>query len=155
MTFQKFTKITKYPNGVYISLEMTKETIKKLKMYLKENLPDSKEPKYPYHCTIIYSSNPSNQNISVNPSKIYSASFKKFSLFGEDKNILVVEIKSDEIQKLNSELTEKYEFISDFDNYQPHFTIVDGIKDLDISKLPPINFDFHFTNESVEDLMEN
>ena len=135
-----------YIDGVYISMRLTEDSENKIKdfqhKYIKDNINDD------LHCTLIYSKKPFKGNIKTNNDNIVTK-FKKYSVFGEDT--LVLEIDSSELDARNKELTSKYDFISYFDNYSSHITLSYKCN-IDISKLPDIDFDIELTKETVENL---
>ena len=78
------------------------------------------------------------------------ATFKNFSLFGEDNDALVAEIYSPYLNQRNKVLTDKYSFISDFPNYKAHFSLSYEAQGIDVNSLPDIDFPIVFENETVE-----
>ena len=153
-SFSKFLKEsvsnTNYKEGVYISLTPTKETNDKIREYQDKYLKDMDINKE-IHCTLIYSKKPHQGDIKTSDNT-YKCKFKGFSLFGTEKDTLVIELESKELRERNKELVDKYGFICDFDEYKSHCTLSYGCKDINIEKLPDIEFDMYFENETVEDL---
>ena len=131
MNFRKFLELTqeRYP-GVYMALELSDYSEQVLKKScelgdLDENL----------HCTLIYSNKPFIGKIEV---KDYSIIVKpkKFSLFGENNDILVLEVESSELMNRNRELMQRYGFIQDWE-YSPHITLVTNFSgDIESLELP-------------------
>ena len=143
-----------YPGGVYISVKMQLESTIAVSNYMKKYLPNCNVLKpEDMHCTLIYSKKEQKGPVQT---KEYEAvaTFLHFNKF-DDGNVLVAEIKSDTLVRRNKELTEEYNFVSDFDEYRPHFTLSYEAKDIDINSLPPMDFAMYFDSESVEELDEN
>lgn len=142
-----------YPKGVYVSVKMAEESIIALEKYMKEYIPELIEDLSTQHCTIIYSKNEQKTEVKT---KDYTAigTFLHFSKFGDDKNILVAEIMCPELEIRNQELVKEYKFVSDFEEYKPHFTLSYKAQDVDLNSLPKIDFAIYFENETVEQLDE-
>jgi 2'-5' RNA ligase len=105
------------------------------------------------HCTIAYSRNSFNYAINTNNITIKPSDIIGFELFGDD-NILVMTIKSDELQKrFDTAMTNGATY--DYTVYTPHITlcynykIEDGIPKQRF-KLP--NFNIMLGNEYAEPL---
>ena len=62
-----------------------------------------------------------------------------------------MEIDSPDLEKRNKILTDKYDFISDYNEYKSHITLSYN-STLDINALPPFDFGLEFVDESVEQL---
>lgn len=142
-----------YPTGVYIALEMVEESMIAVKEYMEEYLPDI-EFNDEQHCTLIYSKKPYVDEIIPGEYQATST-FDRFSKFGENEDVLVVEINSEAILDRNKALVGEYDFISDYDEYKPHFTLSYDAKDIDVNSLPAIDFAIHFDNETVAPLDED
>jgi hypothetical protein len=142
-----------YPHGVYISVKLDEKTELAVREYQEKYLKGQKINDE-LHCTLIYSKKP--QVEEIEPAE-YTAvgTFKEFNLFGENSDTLVVEINSQDLQRRNEELVQKYRFISDFDEYKSHITLSYGIENIDLNSLPAIDFSFTFVDETVEQLNEN
>lgn len=147
MNFRKFLELETqehYP-GVYMALKLSKYSERELKEFceqfdeLDENL----------HCTLIYSDKPFIGKIEV---KDYSIIVKpkKFSLFGENNDILVLEVESSELMNRNRELMQQYGFIQDWE-YNPHITLVTNFSG-EIESLELPIFDIVLEKEYLESL---
>ena len=147
-----FNSMTKYENGVYISLNMKSESILKLEEYMNDNLGGC-ELTHELHCTLIYSKKEYVGDIETNVYEV-SCEPKRFSFFGPEKDVLVIELNSKFLEKRNNELKKKYGFVSDFEIYKPHCSLSYNCKDIDLDMLPPIDFDIIFHEETVEPLDE-
>ena len=148
-----FKEGLEFKDGVYISVKPNKETETKLKEYQEKYLKEIKDIDInkKLHCTLIYSKKIHQGQIKTNENK-YNCSFKSFNKFGEDSDILVLELDSKDLVNRNNELVQDYDFISDFDEYSPHITLGYNCKNLDISKLPKIDFEIVLENEVVDNL---
>ena len=140
-----------YKEGVYISIGVDKETIDKIHEYMDTHLKELDCNKDEIHTTLIYSDKPYNKEIEP---KEYTAKGTPtgFELFGNDKDSLVLLINSPELEERNEELTKQHGFVSDFAEYRPHITFSYSAEGFDISKLPAIDFDITFENETVAQL---
>ncbi len=139
-----------YPEGVYIAVDMTEESSSLLIQYMNDYLPGIK-PVDGFHCTIIFSKKPMKGLIQTEEYQT-EATFKHFSKFGEDKEVLVAEITSPYLSQRNKILTDRYNFISDFEEYKIHFSLSYEAKDVNLASLPPIDFPITFENETAEQL---
>ncbi len=140
----------KYPDGVYISIEIDPETIKNIYNYMDKHLPDLKKHE-DMHVTIIYSTKPMNKEIKTEEYTA-EATFKNFNLFGKDDKYIVAELKCSDLDDRNEKLTDQYGFVSDFDEYKPHFTFSFDHTDIDVTKLPKLDFPILLENETVKPL---
>lgn len=146
-----FKNFKKYEDGVYISVNLSPSSTVELNAYMQENLSTFKINKS-LHCTLIYSQKPLKNEVQIEEYDAFGT-FKGFSLFGPDKNILVLELDCDTLVERNKELVQKYNFISDFDEYKPHVTLAYEItKDFNLDVLPEIGFEVQFCCETIEPL---
>jgi len=142
-----------FPDGVYVSVRPSEETTIAIQKYQEKYLK-GQEINQDLHCTIIYSQKPQKEEVQVKEYKAIGT-FKEFNLFGPDKNVLVAEINSPDLIRRNKDLVKEYNFISDFDEYKSHITLVYNAKNIDINSLPSMDFAFILENESVEALDTN
>jgi len=149
---QEDTEI-QFPGGVYISVKPDDITSSKITEYQEKYLK-GQEINSNLHCTLIYSKKPQVDDIQAED---YTAlgTFQEFNLFGPEQDTLVVEINSQDLTRRNAELTEKYNFISDFDEYKSHITLSYNAKNIDLNSLPAMDFAFTFIDESIEPLDTN
>lgn len=146
-----------YPTGVYVAVlpdEETNKSINNFQNELKKGVLKDVEMNNEIHTTLIYSNKPLKHKINHSTAE-HKASFDGYELFGEDKDVLVMKLKSDSLHKRNKELTDEYGFISDYDSYNPHITLSYGAKGVDLSKLPDYNGSIILHNEYSEDLDED
>lgn len=144
-TFKEFLELNKHYSGVYMALKLSDYSDRALKEF-QESLGGELEENL--HCTLIYSDKPFIGKIEV---KEYSLIVKpkKFSLFGENNDILVLEVESRELMNRNRELIQQYGFIQDW-GYSPHITLATNFRgDIELV-LPP--FDIILENEYLEAL---
>jgi 2'-5' RNA ligase len=143
-----------YPKGVYVSVSLSDISKQYIEEYCNKYLSSSKtEINYDLHCTIIYSKKEQKEEVKTKEYK-YLANFSKFSKFGENKDVLVMELDCDMLIERNKELVDEYGFISDFEEYKPHITIAYK-SDIDVNYLPPFDKIIELENEQVEELDED
>ena len=140
-----------YEKGVYISVEPVNGSLDVFEKYIKENLSGYESTPRP-HLTLIYSKKKFDGEIKTSDYEV-TGIVKKFSIFGQDEKALVAEIDCQDLVDRNEKLVKKYGFVSDFDEYKPHITLVYGIEeDFDLSTLPKFPQPLTFGNEKVEEL---
>jgi len=137
-----------YPDGVYISVKMKEESIIAMEEYCSKYLPGLKINEE-WHSTLIYSQKEQKEEI-IPESYSATCTVLHFSKFGQDGETLVAELDAPTLIERNKALVEEYGFISDFDEYKPHTTLVYDAQDVDINSLPEIDFAIHFDSEEVE-----
>lgn len=147
------TSETIYPGGVYISVKPDDITQKAIMEYQEKYLKQF-ELNTELHCTLIYSKKPYEDEI-IPESYTALASFSSFELFGPENDTLVIKLNSEDLKRRNEDLTKKYGFISDYDEYKPHITLAYGIKNIDLNSLPDFEFGVILQDESVEALDNN
>lgn len=107
--------------GVYVSTKLTKDSSKKLKDFLKSNeFTQRIDSKY-FHCTLIGSK----ENFEYEPSDALDnieVEAIGFDIFGKDQKVIVLLLRSEELQKRFDELVAS-EATTDFPVYKPHITI--------------------------------
>ena len=140
----------KYPDGVYISVKLTEDSLKEFNKYLNKHLPEFEHTPDP-HLTLVYSKQPFTGVVKTKQYNIL-ADFKSMEIFGVKENAIVAELTSPELSDRNAELVKEYKFVSDFDTYKPHITLAYDVGDFDITTLPPMNMKFIFCEETVEPL---
>jgi len=141
-----------YPGGVYSSVKMREESIIAIKKYMENYLPGHSGPEDDnFHCTLIYSKKERKELIEPNEYDC-TGTFLHFSKFGEDGATLVAEISCEPLVQRNADLVEAYGFVSDYDEYLPHFTLVYDASEVDINSLPPLDFAIQFHDETIEPL---
>lgn len=115
----------------YIELQYSADTQAYLRAYCEANGFDlsvkfdktTQDPaEFDFHSTVIFSST----SHSI-PNRTYTAfipaTAKNFALFGENKNILVIEIDSPELVKIHDYFMKKYNIQEQFEIYRPHVTL--------------------------------
>lgn len=90
------------------------------------------------HVTILYGLHSNDlQEIydSLELEDVIKATLGKLTFFENDKyNVLKIDVKSEDLKKLNKKLTDNMEYTSDFPDYHAHMTIAYLNKDADKSK---------------------
>jgi len=140
-----------YPEGVYISIKPTEITIKSIEKYIKRNLPENFDVVQDLHCTLIYSRKPHVDELQVKNNTALGT-FKKFTTFGENNEILTIELNSGDLKELHEKLMNDYNFVYDYDEYRPHITLSYNCKNVNTASLPEVDFTFEFNEITVEPL---
>lgn len=146
MNFKDFLNSKKY-NGVYVAYKVNSPELREYQFNIGGlNLPEHLEQNL--HCTVIYSNKEFigdvllYNNITVKP--------KKLSLFGENNDILVLQVESPELIKINLELIKQHGFTQDW-LYSPHITLVHNFKG-DINDIELFDKDIELVNMYIEEL---
>jgi len=155
------TEYINHSNGTYSCVMPTSETSIKIQQYINDNniqsFNDAGEilPIAKFHTTICYSKTPVPSVEYLDIKLPVIANFKQFSLFGENKDVLVIELHSNELQRVFNE-SKKRGATSDWGEFSPHITIAKNIKsDSLISTLEDIKFDFMFDRYVCSPLKES
>jgi len=144
-------EVTVYEKGVYISVKMAEESKMQVQKYLDEYLPDADVIDIEeLHCTLIYSKKKYEGEIDNKEYKI-PATIKGFKKFDNGK-VLVALVKSNFLENRFQELMKLYDFVYDYEDYIPHFTLSYNAEDIDILSLPPIDFAVFFEDETTAPL---
>lgn len=106
------------------------------------------------HCTITYSREPVAAIELLEPEFPIYATAKKFSLFGEENDTLVLEIESEELLRIYNQ-SRDLGATSDWPNYKPHITLAKNVVDIDVDDLPLPDFGIVFDSYKVEGLDES
>lgn len=147
---EEYEETIKYPDGVYIGVKMTEESAIALSKYMSKYLSGYNKVKpEDMHSTLIYSQKPHVDEIEPKSYQV-TTTFLRFSKFGKDGESLVIELYSPELIRRNEELVREHKFISDFDEYKPHVTLIYDAQDIDINSIPPIDFVLNFEKEYVK-----
>jgi len=145
-----------YPKGVYIDLKLTESSYNELSKYINDisSKIQNIKPNTDLHCTLIYSKKEHNEEIKPQEYQC-TAIPKTLSLFGENKDTLVLELNSDCLKQRNKYLMDKYNFISDFKEYKPHITLAYECSNIDVNGIELPNFIIELENETIQELNEN
>lgn len=119
--------------GVYIGMRLSEESINKILEFIKVNKIKNGVNKDDLHTTIIYSTKP--DRVKLTPLRNAEGVFSKFSKFGEDKNVLVMEIDCKELEELHEYYMSNYNLSWDWDSYKPHITLSYDASKIDETKL--------------------
>jgi len=155
LSFKKYIKESndvKYPNGIYISVDLTSRSKLKVEEYIERYLPDL-DKNSSLHCTLIYSA-VATDVVPVTEKYKCKGKYKHFSLFGPSGDTLVVEVDAPVLTNRNKKLVKDYGYRSDYGDYKSHVTFGYHYKD-DIKELPPLDFDIEFEYEHIEVLNPN
>lgn len=133
-----------HSNGTYTCVKPTLETNAKILEYVNKyelQKYGTCLPAHEYHTTIVYSKVPVPSLEELSPEFPIKAQFKNFSLFGEEKDVLVAELHCSELQNLFN-LSIKRGATSDWPDYKPHLTLVEDVHTaVNLRSLPLIDFD--------------
>lgn len=137
----------------YIAVNYDDETQKKMREFCDEHGFDisikydgeKQDPdKFIFHSTIWYTESEHGFNNGTKERQI-EATPKSFALFGENEDILVIEVESDELTKLHEHLKKRYSMEGKWPDYKPHVTICGGWENGLPSTLP----DFNLTGNEI------
>ena len=141
------------PAGTYVGARLSDDSAEKIMKFIKEN--DIPEPldKSKLHITLIHS-------------RKYLPKFKSrgkleepmlaeptgVALFGEEKNALVVKLKSPDLVKRHKQIMEEHGATFDFDEYKPHVSLSYecvgfDTSTLNINELGPLEITEEYDNE--------
>lgn len=147
--------------GTYSGVKASKETQEKIAQYLKDNkIPTPIKPES-VHVTLLYSKKYlPNYEPHGKLDTPYVCTSKNFTVWktsptdpNEEKtNCLVVKLNCPELIKRHKDLMKEHGATYSHDNYTPHVTFSYDIGDLDVSKLPKIDFELIFDEEYKENL---
>jgi len=141
MKHKTYIKNIDTENGVYISAKASKESKKKIKEFVKNELKINTDYD-DYHITLIYSKKPFSGEIKLLlPNGKLETFVKKYTKFDNQQDgdsSLVFVLDSKDAQKLHKILMEKYDFKYDYDEYIPHLTLT--YKAFDITEKEYNNF---------------
>ena len=146
--------------GVYIELECTEDTKKRLHQYVTKYI-DKNSNYNDFHLTLIYSKKKFSGNIEytigMNLKKVFAkpVEFVKFENEKDDIYAVALKLKCSICEIAHKELMKKYDFVYDYDEYIPHITLSYKGKDVDISKLPVPDIFIKFDKLNVEPLDED
>lgn len=156
ITFKEF-KLNENKNGVYIGMRLSSDSKKLIQDFINENDIQNPVPLSDLHVTLIYSEVYANGIDSKDKLDSVGGVSKGFSLFGEDKNVLVLEVESEGLTERHNEYMEQFpELKWSWPDYKPHVTLsYDVGSDFDLSILPPFKDKIIFVDEYVEDLDPN
>lgn len=120
----------KYANGVYISVDVyhDNDTLQAIQDAMREMFSIGMDL-YGLHCTIIYSRKPADDldidKLKLDDNKIFTATIKEITTWVDNKGVRYLGILLDSAELVNeyNRLME-YGFVSDYDTYMPHITLV-------------------------------
>lgn len=145
-----------YQDGVYCSARPSQSTIDALRSFCAAYDIPNPVPATELHSTVIYSergnSNFTHQETYESPIK---AKFSGFEMFGEDKNVLVIKMKSRELMDRHNSLMDEFDLTFNFETYQPHITLSYDAAGFDWQNLDAYHGDLIFTGEDANELDRN
>lgn len=142
-----------YSSGVYCSARPSQSTKDALRAFCAAYDIPNPISADEMHATLIYSEKGShNFEHEESYKTLIKAKFAGFEMFGEDKNVLVVKLKSPELTKRHNYLMDEYDLSYNFDEYRPHITLSYDAAGIDISKLDPYYGDLILEGEDANEL---
>ncbi len=140
----------RYRDGLYVDAKFDPGALEKIwkllkKIGFKNMLPINKA-----HATIIYSRRSPNKTFSLTPIN-GSAEPSHFEILGGNRGnpyLLVLVLKSRELQRKHTEYMKEYQLKYDYREYKPHITIVYDIKRL----LPGMKLNNPKARKTVENM---
>jgi hypothetical protein len=116
----------------YIEVQYTEESQDYLRKYCVDNGfdlsvsfsgVDQPIQAYDFHTTVWYTSNKASVANGTQEVQISDITPKGFALFGEDENILVLEIESPDLSTIRTTMGTQYELEDEWPEYRPHITM--------------------------------
>lgn len=150
--------------GTYSGVKASKDTQEKIKKYLEDNKVPTPVKTEKLHTTILYSRkylpNYKPAGKLDTPYKAKPVEFMVWKTTPEDPkeektNCLILKLDCPKLIQRHKELMKEHGATFDYETYTPHITLSYNIGDLDVSKLPKIDFDIEFDTEYIEDLNLN
>ncbi len=143
----------KHQAGTYSCVKPSADTVNRLQEYINQNLSGvvDIQPAHELHCTVVYSTTPAPLVEVLEPELPIQVTAKQFSLFGEENDVLVLEIESPELVQLFNQSSD-LGATSDWPNYKPHITLASNATGIDLTELPAIEFDLIFDQYFVDAL---
>jgi hypothetical protein len=132
--------------GTYAGVKFSKDTIKAIKQYGKDNQLPNRLPSNKLHSTLLYSRTfcPNYQPLGKLP-KPWVGKPTHLELWpsqpDEDGNVsrcLVLRYKCRELEQRHEDLMDAHDATFDFDTYDPHITLSYDVGELDLDSLPDI-----------------
>lgn len=147
--------------GSFIGISISPKSKEDIFDVIKELKLPSHIKKSDLHITLIYSKKKISKQ-EWNTGKISideTATPIKLGWLGEDKDCLVILLKSDYLVKRNKYITKTYGAISDYDKYTPHITLAYNLENYNIPaniKLPnKLELVEEYYNDLEEDWSDN
>jgi hypothetical protein len=144
-------KLTK---GTYVGLKFSNETVDSIIKVAKSlNIPNVVTTN-DIHCTLMYSRNYL-EGYEAPREVSYETLIANFETFGQNKEILVIKLISQDLSNRHKFLMKEFNGTYDYDKYIPHVTLSYNIGDFDINSIDINDFngiDFTVIKEYSEDL---
>lgn len=114
-------------------MKLSNESIEKILKFIEDNNIPNGLSAEDLHTTVIYSTKPA--KVELYDVKNVVGTFVRFSKFGEDKNVLVMEVACKPLEKLHDYYMEKYPLSWNWPEYKPHITLSYDASTVDETKL--------------------
>lgn len=155
MKLNQLVTTSKTPDGVYVAVNLNKESCDKIKKLANDIGVDNVVARGKMHCTVIYSRKyvPDIEvDQSVYPMEANAKCLHIFRTF-DNKNALVLKLDCPQLVERHNFIMDKYKTTYDFEEYIPHVTISYDCGDFNpedfTGELPNIVF----VGEYLEDLI--
>lgn len=143
-------KHSMHPGGTYSAVIPSRDSVSKLFSFMNSLDIDNLESGDEYHCTLIYSKNACPDITDEDFGLPFEAIPVKFSKFGKNDDVLVLELFCPDAIRLERIFREKYGATSDFPEYKAHITVAKDFHDATPKIVPEFNIEF--TGMMVEEL---
>lgn len=161
MKLEELAKNKKTPDGTYVGVKFNKETVDRIKKFIKLNNIPNPIKSESFHCTVIYSRKylPTfKPKGKIDPAWI--GKVKKLDIFKSQSgtNCLVIIFKCPELTARHKQIMKDYDATYDFDEYHCHITISYDCGKFDpssIEDLESVIGDIIIDDEYSEDLNLN
>lgn len=119
--------------GCYIAVKYNPFSVNKIKQIAEKYQVPNIIPLDKFHTTLIYSTKGA-ENVEVYEDTEYVVLADKLDIWQSKsgENCLVLKVDCKQLVDRNEELMDKYQFISDYDEYKPHVTLSYDIGDWDM-----------------------
>lgn len=126
MNFSDFSdRVDKHKNGTYVCVDLIDSDAKLLHDWVVANLDlPNPVPQKDYHTTITYSRTPVPDVEDYEFKFPITGTITGWMVLGQDGNrFLVAHVESEQLHRINGDITREYGATSDFPTYIPHITI--------------------------------
>ncbi|ASV44173.1 hypothetical protein PBI_SCTP2_158 [Salicola phage SCTP-2] len=120
-TFEYYYNSYKY--GTYAEVKPTEESADTLAGITKKAKPNDPVEKEDLHTTLVFSIGKGNPTMQPSHDVEYVAYLDSFELFGENRDILVISLESEDLEQRHNYLIHNGLLRHSFEKYRPHVTI--------------------------------
>lgn len=119
--FEYYYKSYKY--GTYAQVSPTDETKKTLKDIIKKVKPKNAIDDDDFHVTLVFSIGKGNPTLQPSNDVEYKAYADSFALFGPNKDVLVIQLESEDLNSRHEYLLNSGFLRHSYQEYRPHITL--------------------------------